>query len=99
MKDIVGQAAKIIAESAKSPLGIVALMTLALSFLGYLFFAKSSDGVKVSIFCLMFFGFGLMAYNLVRRPSTLPRRVRTNDAVQKPRRIKDMSRRKNGIIR
>jgi hypothetical protein len=83
MNDIIGQAPKIIAESAKSPLGIVALMTLALSFLGYLFFGASSEGVKVGMFCLMFAGYGLLAYNLVTQSSTLPKRVRKDTPQRK----------------
>ena len=45
-KEFLKQAPKIIKEAATSPLGIVALVVLALSVLGYSFFSKSSDAVK-----------------------------------------------------
>lgn len=88
MNDIIGQAPKIIAESAKSPLGIVALMTLALSFLGYLFFGSSSEGVKVGMFCLMFAG---LAYNLVSQSSTVRKRARKDTPPRKPEGIKEQT--------
>lgn len=66
MKDIFDQIPKTIAESAKSPLGVVSLIVLVLSFLGYAFFAKASEAIRVGMFVLMFAGYGLLGASLVR---------------------------------
>ena len=66
MDKLFDAAPKIIAESSKSPLGIVSLSILALSVLGYLFFREASDMVRVSMFALMFFGYGLLNFSLIR---------------------------------
>ncbi len=63
----------IIAEAAKSPLGIFALMIIALSILAFFFFRASSDKIRASIFFLMFIGvvsFGAATLHSV--PSTTP---------------------------
>jgi len=44
---------EIIAKSAQSPLGILALMTLAIAVLSYLFFAKSKVNLRAAMFVLM----------------------------------------------
>jgi len=72
MNNLVDQAPKIIAESAKSPLGIVSLMILALSTIGYLFFSSSSEIVKISMFILMFTGYGSFAFSLFKRRPVIP---------------------------
>ena len=71
MANIVEQAPKIIAEASKSPLGVVSLALLALSVVGYLFFGDSSEPVRVSMYVLMFSGYGLLCFNLIRRSSLL----------------------------
>ena len=61
MDTLIKQLPEIITAAAQSPLGILALLSVALSVLAYYFFAKSSDKVKVGIFVLLFggvFGFG-----------------------------------------
>lgn len=83
MKDFFDQVPKTIAESAKSPLGIVALIVLALSFLGYAFFAKASEAIRVAMFILMFAGYGLLGATLVRasgarRRAVTPRKAPDN---------------------
>jgi len=47
---------QIITAAAQSYLGILALLTVALSFLAYVFFAKASEKIKVGIFVLLFAG-------------------------------------------
>ena len=47
---------EIISAAAQSNLGILALLSVALSVLAYFFFAKASETVKVGIFLLLFFG-------------------------------------------
>ena len=45
---------QIIAEAAKSPLGILALLILVLFFLALIFFRVESVVVKLGVFCLLF---------------------------------------------
>jgi hypothetical protein len=47
---------EIIAAAAQSHLGILALLSVALSVLAYFFFAGASEKVKVGIFVLLFLG-------------------------------------------
>ncbi len=61
------QAPKIIAEAAKRPLGIVALIILALSALGLAFFADSPDPVKIAMFVVLVFSFGLFGFAAMRQ--------------------------------
>lgn len=51
--ELVKSAPKIIAEAAKSPLGIVALIILALSVLALIFFRSAPDVVKLGVFVLL----------------------------------------------
>jgi hypothetical protein len=62
----------VMAGLATTPSGIFSVMILALSSVGYRFFGSSSDYVKVAMFLLMFSGYGLLGYTLIRRsrPST-----------------------------
>ena len=56
METLIDKLPEIIREAAQSNLGILALLSIALSVLAYLFFAKSSEKIKVGIFALLFFG-------------------------------------------
>jgi hypothetical protein len=47
---------EIITAAAQSYLGILALLSVALSLLAYFFFARASEKVKVGIFVLLFLG-------------------------------------------
>ena len=76
------QAPKIIAEAAKSPLGIVALIILALSTLGLAFFADSPDEVKIGIFLVLVLSFGLFGFAAMRRMSERQKEV---EATERPR--------------
>jgi hypothetical protein len=51
------QVSKIIEEAAKSPLGLLALMIMALSILALLFFRDVSPRIRVGIFLVVFLGF------------------------------------------
>ena len=61
------QAPKIIAEAAKSPLGIIALIILALSALGLAFFSDSPDQVQVVVFLVLVLSFGLFGFAAMRQ--------------------------------
>jgi len=63
---LVEQAPKIIEEAAKSPLGLLALMILALSVLAFFFFRKASPRIRVGIFVVVFLGFLLLSVALYR---------------------------------
>jgi len=56
MNELIKNLPDIITAAAQSYLGILALLSVALSVLAYLFFARASDKVKVGIFVLLFLG-------------------------------------------
>jgi hypothetical protein len=56
MSDLSANLPQIISAAAQSPLGILALLSLALSVLAYFFFANASEKVKVGIFGMLFVG-------------------------------------------
>lgn len=56
MDKLIERLPEIITAAAQSYLGILALLSVALSVLAYFFFAKASEKVKVGIFVLLFFG-------------------------------------------
>jgi hypothetical protein len=56
MNDLSANLPQIISAAAQSPLGILALLSLALSVLAYFFFAQASEKVKVGIFGMLFVG-------------------------------------------
>lgn len=63
----------IIGAAAQSNLGILALFSVALSILAYLFFSGASDKIKVGIFVLLFFGvasFGIAMFSATSAPSS-----------------------------
>ncbi len=88
------QAPQIIAEAAKKPLGIVALVILALSVLAFVFFADAPVSVRVGIFIVLVLGFGLFAFAAMRRMPDVRKvnpvlakdktEVLPGDAVEKP---------------
>lgn len=69
MDQLVGQAPAIIAEAAKSALGIFALMIMALSVIGFMFFRTSSERTRIAIFALMFLGVASFGVATVRSTS------------------------------
>ena len=56
---------QIIREAARSPLGILALVVLAVSFLGFAFFYRSSEPVKIVIFVLILASAGLFVWKII----------------------------------
>lgn len=56
MDKLIEHLPQIIAAAAQSYLGILALLSVALSVLAYFFFAGASEKVKVGIFVLLFLG-------------------------------------------
>jgi hypothetical protein len=66
MDKLFEQAPKIIEEAAKSPLGLLALMIMALSILALFFFRKASPRIRVGIFLVVFVGFLLLGVALYR---------------------------------
>jgi len=67
--ELVGQAPAILAEAAKSALGVFALMILALSIIGFFFFRQSSERTRVWVFVLMFLGVASFGVAAVRSAS------------------------------
>lgn len=57
MKEFFENAPKIIAEAAKSPLGICALLILTIALLAWLFFGNSSEEIKAAVFILIVVSF------------------------------------------
>jgi hypothetical protein len=84
MNDFFEQVPKIIEASAKKPLSVIALMIIAISFLGYMFFTGDDVPVAVRIwmFVLMFAGFGLLTMSLLR--SAEPIRAAEQPVAQPP---------------
>jgi len=65
MDQLIQSAPNIIEQAAKSPLGIFALMIIALSVLGFFFFRESSEHTRITMFVLMFTGvvaFGIATF-------------------------------------
>ena len=58
----------IIEQAAKSPLGLFALMVIALSILGFFFFRGATERTRIAMFVLLFVGvasFGVAAMRAV----------------------------------
>ena len=75
MDELIKRLPEVITAAAQSYLGILALLSVALSVLAYFFFAKASEKVKVGIFVLLFlgvFGFGVAMFR-VSPYSPIPR--------------------------
>jgi hypothetical protein len=56
MDELIRKAPEIIEAAAKSPLGILALMILALAVAGFFFFRGASELTRIGIYVLMFVG-------------------------------------------
>ena len=64
MNTLIENAPQIIAEAAKSSLGLAALVVLATSCLAYIFFRNASQTIKITIFIPVLFGFILFVIAL-----------------------------------
>jgi hypothetical protein len=72
MEKLFENAPEIISAAAKSPLGLFALMILALAVLGFFFFRQASERTRVVIFVLMFVSvvaFGIAIFGAISPPS------------------------------
>lgn len=58
-----------IIEAAKSTLGILGLAIITIALLGYGFFRKGSERVKMSMFVLMFLGAVVLAASILLTPA------------------------------
>ncbi|MGH6649081.1 hypothetical protein [Aquabacterium sp.] len=73
MSDLSANLPQIISAAAQSQLGILALLSVALSVLAYFFFSTASEKVKVGIFAMLFvgvIGFGVAMFRTP--PSSSP---------------------------
>lgn len=74
---------EIITAAAQSHLGILALLSVALSVLAFLFFAKASEKVKVGIFVMLFLGvmaFGVAMFRASQGAPTPPAAALSKEA-------------------
>jgi hypothetical protein len=83
MDKLVERLPEIISAAAQSYLGILALLSVALSVLAYFFFAKASEKVKVGIFVLLFFGviaFGIAMFRASDHSPKAPQAALSGEA-------------------
>lgn len=84
MDKLIERLPDIITAAAQSYLGILALLSVALSVLAYFFFAKASEKVKVGIFVMLFVGviaFGAAMFRVSREsPQASPRAALSSEA-------------------
>lgn len=76
MTGLFDKASAIIEQAAKSPLGIAALIILAVSFIAYMFFRKAGEKARIIIFLSILVGFvGLCVAILIisRQPAPPPK--------------------------
>jgi hypothetical protein len=75
MTDLLDKGPAIIQEAAKSPLGIAALIILAISFIAYIFFKKAGEKARIIIFLAMLVslvGFGVAIIIIPPQPPPKP---------------------------
>ena len=75
MDKLIEKLPEIITAAAQSHLGILALLSGALSVLAFFFFAKASEKVKVGIFVMLFLGviaFGVAMFRVSRAAPSPP---------------------------
>ena len=73
--DAISHIPAIIEQAAKSPLGLFALMVIALSVLGFVFFRGASERTRVAMFVLLFVGvasFGVAAMRVAPEAAVAP---------------------------
>jgi hypothetical protein len=75
MTDLLDKGPAIIQEAAKSPLGIAALIILAVSFIAYMFFRKAGEKARIIIFLAILvslLGFGVAILLIPLQPPPKP---------------------------
>ncbi len=71
MDSLAQQLPSIIEQAARSPLGLLALMVIALAILGLVFFRGASERTRVGIFVLLFMGVAAFGVAAVRSTASL----------------------------
>lgn len=64
--DLAEQLPAIIAEAARSPLGLFALMIVSLAILGFYFFRQASERTRIAIFVMLFVGVAVFGVSIVQ---------------------------------
>lgn len=72
MDALAQQLPQIISAAAQSPLGILALLVVALAALAYVFFARASEKARLGVFVLLFAGVAGFAVALLRAAPRAP---------------------------
>lgn len=72
MEKLAAHLPEIITAAAQSQLGMLALLSIALSVLAYFFFARASEKVRVGIFVLLFLGVAGFAAAMFRASGDAP---------------------------
>jgi len=80
MEKLFESAPDIIAEAAKSPLGIFALMILAISVLGFFFFRRASERTRSGMFVLLIVGVASFGYATFSNSSRKSSPVTSSDS-------------------
>ncbi|MET0986335.1 MAG: hypothetical protein ABW034_13105 [Steroidobacteraceae bacterium] len=83
MDTLIGRLPEIITAAAQSYLGMLALLSVALSVLAYFFFATASEKVKVGIFVMLFLGalsFGIAMFRVSHDSPTPTRTALSHEA-------------------
>jgi hypothetical protein len=83
MDKLIERLPEIITAAAQSYLGILALLSVALSVLAYFFFAKATEKTRVGIFVLLFLGvigFGAAMFRVSPDPPTPSPPALSNEA-------------------
>ena len=87
MDKLIEHLPEVIAAAAQSYLGILALLSVALSVLAYFFFASASEKVKVGIFVLLFLGvvgFGAAMFRAAEKPPAVAQPQPSPDTSPQP---------------
>jgi hypothetical protein len=79
MDQIAKNLPEIIKASASSPLGILALMIIALAILAFYFFKAASEKARIMIFVILFVGVAALAGVIMRQSKIVAQRVESNN--------------------
>jgi membrane protein implicated in regulation of membrane protease activity len=82
LSKLIAQAPKIIAEAARSALGIVALMVMTLSITAFLLFGNAADNIKLVIFLIIVFSFFVFLWAILRVTQAYDDKERNNNHLE-----------------
>ena len=88
----------IITAAAQSNLGILALLSVALSVLAFFFFAKASEKVKVAIFVILFLGVVAFGVAMFRASDGAPPRTRAAMSAEAKTLLKEAAQDPSGLV-